>query len=548
MAESDWVVINDFRSGIHQSLSPTHPLGACTADTFRCKASTTGALIPAPALVDTIHYPPPEGGTALESEEYRIGGLFCNDPVFTADNTVYGVDQNNSEIYMGLEWYVGGQWKRRVARYLIHRLTPEWQNISTKNEAADYDPNSRPKRCYFAVGRSNNNDPTQTGPTVVAWTYAKWARFFPDDTNTDVVANVALPGDSNVLVFTDTMIGHQGRIVVFPLTITQVADASGEPIVFTTNENIYWTEVNDWRTLDGSLTGFFQVLAGYENPTGYGVVASMTADELLLIKARGGGMFIRGSLNDFSATTLPNVRSTGQNLDLGCHTPFGYMYPVDASGVWVWTGGDTSTHLTPHLDPDFFRPPPESLDETPNGWGYSFTQSCQWQDVALFGNNWMFDGLTGGWWRIDDPSVRTIHKWTPDWKGRWVYGAPSGFRDLDDPVMYQYDATKKANSYVWTSHPITNQIDRAGMIREVVVCARGRGQVKVHIITEQGVSEPQQAEFDDPDRVTSVRLNFGHHGDYSQVRVTAFGLSETDPAPDIHELRLEIRPREKVAR
>src|SRR5690606_3750705 len=140
-----------------------------------------------------------------------------------------------------------------------------------------------------------------------------------------------------------------------------------------------------------------------------------------------------------------------------------------------------------------------------------------------------------------------ILKWTADWKGRRVYGAPTGGSNYEDPVLYVYDATKQAHAYVWTSHPITNQLDRAGMIRDLVIPAQGRGQVKVHGITEQGI-EVRQANSEDDSRVTSVRLSFGQKGDFSQIRLRAQGLSVDDPAPEIHELRFQINSREKVAR
>jgi hypothetical protein len=555
--DSDWLVIDDFRPGIHHLVSPNTPRGAATDETYRCRASVTGALVPAPRrIAPGIVLQPSLDPSDNGAEEFRLCGLVVNDPVFTAGDNTFGVDQNNSEIYVGIEQYntPNGNYDRSIYRYLAHRETPVWDHVATDSPGGvTFDPYTRPKRCYFAIGRSNEPDPTQVGPAVVGWAFGGWGAYFPDENDTSGTGIVPFPGTSNPLVAVDTLIGHQGRALLFPLSLSQLGTVDGQPVVYATNECFYWSEVNDWRTLDDSLDGFFNVLAGYENPTGYSVVASLAADELFLIKARGGGLVIRGSLNDFTAITLPNLRPAGQSLDLGTTSPLGYMYPVDNSGVWLWAGGETSENLTPHLRPNFFRPPPRDKNGDEVAWGNYHTQSCQFGDLVMFGANWFYDTTTTGWWHIDNPVTDdeergyVIHKWAADWKGRLCWGTASGFRNEGDIALYRFDSTQGATSYLWTSHPLANQISRQNTPKELVVVGSGRGQVKVTIFTDRA-RQTLQFDFDDPDRVSAKRANVGVEGDFPQIRVYSRGLDITsDDAPSVHQLRVRMQAGTQIA-
>lgn len=94
-----WFTIDDFKPGIHQNISPNHPPGvAQDSGTFGCHANSSGALIPLPGRTDIITSEELAGENDIISEEYRIVGLFCNDPVFNPDEPLTGVYQSNSEI------------------------------------------------------------------------------------------------------------------------------------------------------------------------------------------------------------------------------------------------------------------------------------------------------------------------------------------------------------------------------------------------------------------------------------------------------------------
>lgn len=557
-----WVEITDFTPGIRNTVSPGHPLGSATqTDTWGCHSDESRGLVPGPRPVrswsiDPNDLPGTSSPGSLVSEGYRIGGIFCNDPVFTPNDTEVGRDQNNSEVYVGVEWWTSGTFHRAVMRLLRHRSNPTWDQVWSTTDSQTYDPYSRPKRCYFATGRSNETDPSQVGPIVIGWVYGGPARFFPDDTNTDSGSTVGLPGDNVDLLSPDTLIGHQGRALILPLSLSFMGDSQ---IISVTNENLYWSGVNDWRTLDANLTGYFNVITGYEDPTGYGVVASNDAGELLLIKARGGAVLVRGDLNDFSAQTLPNVQGTGQSLDLGCHTPIGYMYPVDAGGVRLWTGGDHTTNVSPFLVGDFFRAPNADVGGGPTGWGYHFTQMAAWGDFVLTGNNWFCDtnilapeGVPS-WWRLDDQDEHLFCKWTTDWKGRHVYGAQMGFRGSDDPVLVEYDNRRHATEFSWRSHPLPFTLDlgRRSELREVSLAATGAGVVEVTVFSSENPTGQTQAfEFESGEAGLANRTYiarqtrpFSVRGSHHQIRIRPRSLDGTSDAPRIvPPLGLGYRP------
>lgn len=545
-----WVDISDFRPGIHAVSSPNLPRGAATvANTYRCMADDSGSLIAAPRHVETVAMDPPEGANAITSEKYRLTGIACVDPVYTPDNTQWGVDQNNTDVWVGMEWYYDSQVHRRVSRWLRHRLDPSWSDVSTVSKDAEFDPNSRPKKCYFATGRSNSAAPTQVGPAVIGWVFGGTAKFFPDDTDTDSTSAVALPGEDVALVWPDALVGHQGRAVILPLTISNHGQAEGDAIVYTTNEAIYWTEPNDWTTLEANLAGaYFNFIVGYENPTGYSAIASLSAGELFMVKARGGAIMVRGDLDDPQAVTLPNVRSAGQSLDLGTSTPIGYLYPVDSSGVWLWEGGDSSRPVATQLAADFFRPEPADGED----WGYSFTQSTSWGELAMFGNNWFFDttnpvtadGTPAGWWRLEDPDLKTLHMYATDWKGRLCWAIPGGFVDSGDAAMWAFDSRLRAQSYSWQSQPIELGIEQTFNTEDVLVCASGQGTVQVTFTSpDTGTVETRRFAFTESDLPVTKRVKLAARGTHTQVRIESFGDEGADfVAPTVHSVRFSYYP------
>lgn len=558
---TEWQVIKDFTPGIHQRLSSDYPPGtASPSGTYRCYAVEGGALAPLPAkLTRSITISPPASPASNQASEFRLIGLHLAGPLFYSSEATPGVDENHTEIFIGMEWWVSNTLYTQVARYRRHYLTnPAWEAVWNSSDAGTYSATTRPRNVTFGTTRSNNDNPLQSGPIVIAWVVNGYARFFPDDLDTSVVSTVAMPGDRadainspTQLIIPINMVCHQGRVIITPLSLQNF----GTGAALTHNESLYWTAFNDLRTLDstydagaGDVPAYFTVSVGPENPTGYGVMASLTANELLMIKARGGAVVIQGDVSGVgpsspTARTLPYVRSTGLSLCNGTYGPVGYVYPVDGGGAWLWQGGDFSQNLTKHLEADFWRPTPTDLTGTANAWGHGNTQMDSAANWVFFPNNWMWDTDLGGFWRIDDPDDRVIHRWAVDYRNRYAYGTPSGFRDSDDPAVYEYALTVPCNTYSWQSQPLSTTIDKSVQLLDVAVVATGLGQIKVTASTLESPTGIDRMFYSTSTSFPDVqRQSFGIRGTHLTFRIEAEAddLDGTAGAPTIHEIRYSV--------
>jgi hypothetical protein len=304
---------------------------------------------------------------------------------------------------------------------------------------------------------------------------------------------------------------------------------------------------------------YFNQKVGWENPTGYGLMASLTADELFLLKTRGGAVVIRGDLNNVSAvTTLPYVRGTGMSLCGGTRSPLGFLYPVDSSGVWAWNGGEVSNHITKHMDADFWKPPAESparINEgqtrTPNAWGDSSVTCTDWNEWVLFPNNWLLDTDAprpgsnyvpyheqGSWWKIDDDTDHIIHFWDVDWRGRKAYGAPSGYRNQGDPALYEYSMPDKARTYTWRSQPLPGTTDQAITVQQIGLVASGVGTVRLTVrSSDDTVGKSMELEVDDAAMPKARLSSCGVQGTHITFDIESTAPVDGIPAPTVHGIR-----------
>lgn len=470
-------VINDFTPGIRQVRSLNHPPGTAeSTNTYGCYASAEGVLRALPKRVSGIS---PDAtrvyDSSIDCTELRICGTLARDPVFYTGNTT-GLDQNNTELWMGVEYYDGsGNYLQKVARYKRFLSSPTWETIDSKTQVAAYSATARPARCYFDTTTSKNSAPADPGIPVVCWVFNGWAMFAPDDSTPTATSSRALPVSGGGLLPPDQLVCHQNRAVIFPL----FGYGAGTNVIQPDNEAFYWTEVNDLRTLDAALGGAYAKAVAYvEEKHGFEIQARMTSDQLLLIKRRGGGLVLQGDLNDFTAQPLPNLMSPGLSLNRGTNSPVGYFYPVNQSGVYLWEGGDTSRNIAPYMNPSFWRAPaysPANGSQTANGWGWDFTGCASWQEWVLLPSNWMYDTVTEAWWRLDQAEISsTDHHtdaryWCVDWTGRWAWSSPSGYTNTSSVIFNEYDRTVPASTFTWQSHPLPMSVDQEIAIDEVAV-------------------------------------------------------------------------------
>lgn len=558
----EWHTISDFSPGIYQRVSPNHPIGAAQeARTYRCASQKSGALIPLPSLQEEYTFDVADILTPTEtltSEEYRTVGILVNNPVFWDDNGT-GIYQNNSEIYIAFEhWDTGGtgQQVQTVFRYKRNfATTPTWEELGRREYADTFDPAIRPKKCEFVTVRSNPGATDEAGPMVVCWVFNGWAQAFPDPSAPTVNGTAYLPGDnvddvaSGGLVGPDGLVAHQGRIVIFPLAVLAVGDDQ----LYTTNESLYWSVLNDVETMDTTIgNSYFKAIVSYDNPTGYQVYQSLTANEFLLIKAKGGALIVSGNLNDFQVRNLPHVRGTGHSMNRGSVSPKGFLYPTDGGGVWLWDGGDSSVHITDHMEPDFWRPEPVSPAngvQSENDWGYQYSKCDDWNQYVMFPNNWLWDSDFGGFWRIDNTEDYVIHQWASDWRGLCCYGIPSGITDNTDTVLYEFNKVIPATSYSWESHPMPFSQERKSEIRMVQLVATGSGTVKISLRSseDQTGNINETLTIDEALMPNVIEWSTSIKGSHFTVQVESTATAD-GPAPTVHEIRIGELNSQQVTR
>jgi len=549
--------IRDFTPGIRDVPSPNYPPGTLQSDgTFRCYARPDGSLAPLPRRRNNYFFLPEDAaGTATTlpvptdwTSPLYISGLHCRNPVFTPGQNLDGVDQNNTEVLVGLEYFYTGPNSTPYKSHDLWRHTrdfdvPGWELIWRESRPGSQDPAVRPKRMSFVSGRTNSANANVAGPVSTAFCVDGRVLMYPDDTATTVDSTRYLPGDRELdasgggLVSPDFIVGHQGRVVIFPLSLLG-AGAFGT--IWATNEAFYFTESNDWTTKPTDVE-FFRQIVGWEEPTGYQAFGSLDADVLLLIKARGGGVVLQGDIggSDIRADRHPSVRGTGLSMNAGTFSPVGFIYPVDGSGIWTWGGGDRSEHLTPTMPDDFWRPPADPF------YGHGYTTADTWGDWVVLPNNWLLDlqPEVPALWRLDDPEDLIIHKMSSDWRSRFLYAAGESVENLGAAVTVEYDATVPASSFQARLHPLAASLGAELHINTIGIVATGRGRVTITARSRQHTAgETVTFSVDDDRFPTRMFRGCDISGSHIEFTVNSSAHSdegESGTAPTVHELLWE---------
>ena len=550
-----WTVIDDFSPGIHTVPGTKHPLGSASDQTWRCVAAQNGALIPGPRSDYAINHGALDGGGTIctEGDNYWVDGFMVNPlPVYGGLGNPYpGPDEDNNELWFGFEWYETGPEKAHlnVSRYRFNYSDPalRWQSISDHSLVATYSNYTRPRRCFFTSSRTipTGGDVAEAGQPVIAWAFDQvdMLQMFPDPDDAATTSTYDLPNPgAGTNVF--RVHGHQGRLIFTPLSL--YAQGSGQ--VGVTTESMYWTEANDHMNLDSDLAGlYYKVIAGAENANGFTDMQSLTADELIMFKAKGGALVFRGDIDDPTIITLPNVMSPGRAMSKGTPSTVGYCYVVRGSGLWVWGGGDSAEYLTPQMTADFWVPDPEE-DYTPH---WKDTNLCAWNEWVILPNGYLFDTVKGSIWRY---ARHRFYFHDTSWDHRWMYATKARFNAEDPFMAWRWDKTLGARSFRWTSTYMPKSIDRSVDLREVVVVASGHGTVTVRAITAQGIEE-EVLDVDSDIPTVIGRAPFSIQGTHLQIQVDSVGSDSTfdgaegeEDAPTIYELRLGSTERMKVGR
>lgn len=541
-----YIQIKDFRPGISDNPGANYPPGAAQRDlTYKCIANRAGALVPLPDSQGISGIPPHEASVAA------IVGLYLP-PIQVTSTDAPEARFPPHEILVGSEIVFSGQRFHRLRRY---RRSPAGNPVDTLESRVAADATApaptpggfNPNGMSFGTVRSHRSDPLNPGVPVVIARWSAGPTFgyvaeFPDDLTTGSSTPFHIFDDNAWIVGVTC---HQGRVVMERL----VAYNHGPNSQAIMGENLLWTAVNDVTVANLSTPD--QVFVP-ENPSGYSFLFSMTANELFGVKQASGGVYASGDLNTPTVVTLPLV--TGSDLQ---QTPtssdIGLIYGSRSSGVWVWSHGDTSSLISPQMEPLFW-----TLEEPASGTSgqddfgnvaYQFARSDDW---VLCPNNFLYDTTLKSWWRLENPIGGLQYRFMAA-NFRFIYGAVSWFGNpapgiLSNPIFF-YDRNNLASDISWQSHPQWETIDTLVDIREIVLRVKGHGSVTVELrgeSTNPNVPPSVTVSFNTTVPVM-IRTPFRIQDSNIAVRIRSFATAGADPfdAPTVYECNLGYYPAQK---
>lgn len=263
------------------------------------------------------------------------------------------------------------------------------------------------------------------------------------------------------------LVGHQGRII----GISRVASGFGVPSGLTQyrviGESIHYSPVQDFYAELGF--GCYELaLFGEEKPDRTGAVASITADEIIFIKDRGGAVMVRGDLDNPTVVQLPYVESTHGARSIPVATPLGLVYGT-REGVYLWEGGDSSKHLSPQIDGWFWNHDPALVYLAQRGrFGW-------WNPFVCVPNNFILDTRNQSWWRLDSTSHTgvSINAYDVSNETNRLYAFPHKLSAANATMWWNATPDVLADTYSWKSMPIHQSRLRVVKVQELRLAVAG---------------------------------------------------------------------------
>lgn len=412
------------------------------------------------------------------------------------------------------------------------------------------------------IGVSGGEEGVDTGQ------YVTYPDYHVGDDSDPLFPHAVLTDDTFIVpqpdgvAFPGIVFGHQGRLC-------SIQRVNGYNV-----ERYYTYHGNhDGYRAGSELVAYFPVNGVYNAPggpvlatyleeasTGYGTVHSVNANSLLLIKNVGGAVQITGDLNQPTVQRLPGIPSVGGKANRGAVTDQGFVYG-STSGVWIWTGSDSASPLSPQLDPLSWLPEDPTIDRRDvaqlcGSFGY------RWPWIFA-PNNWCYDMRTNAWFRYyptptqspaPDDSLEDAGTWQPG------HGACFAFNDVDHDgnlwatvpsylingiFFAQFDAATGTNFWSWESQPINKTMGRFTDFRQVTIAASGVGRV---VVTLAAINQaPQSAIFDLTLDVIDIQMSpLALIGTDVTMTITAEAFDDSLPAPTVHRVSLAYREDQQI--
>lgn len=393
--------------------------------------------------------------------------------------------------------------------------------------------------------------------------YQRVIGIYPDPRNATVTSNSGfLDSSYDGIVgeaFADCclMVGHQGRMVGVTRAPKQRGSkplSLGADSYYLIGEAAVYSPVQDFYGTLGF--GCFETLQfAEEKPYRTGAVSSISADEIIFIKDRGGAVLIRGDLDNPTVVQLPYVESTQGARCLPATTNFGLVYGT-SNGIYLWEGGETARHLSPQIDGWFWNHD-TTLEYLGNRGRFAW-----WNPFVCVPNNYLYDSIGQGWWRLEDPALTSWAFSAYDVADitNTLYAFPYKLTSTSASVMwYTANPAILSDTYSWKSQPLAQSRNRVMTLQEVhlfvtpssttpatitiTLTAIDKNGAEVTPVvttfTTTGNTNPQMLH---KDLVTNIQ------GTHIQVKIEANSNLSSAPAPKIHSVKFATAPRARVAK
>jgi hypothetical protein len=363
-------------------------------------------------------------------------------------------------------------------------------------------------------------------------------------------AYVTLPGPSSVIGRAiHHLLVHQGSVVA----------ATTTPLYFGSSTRRHGRELivfnSPYKVADNGGTASSPpqnyIIPGEESSSGYGAVASMNANELVLFRHDGGALVIRGSLDFPQLVSLPMVEGTYGVECVPVTTPLGVVY-LSRNGVFAWNGQDTATKLSQQIDGDLTNYSPTIAPYGSRG------RLAWWHPFILAPNNWVMDTRTSGWWRLNDTAAFPVYNCYDTDRSNRLYAFRHKTTQTNNVPFDRYDQATLAIDWSWQSAPVIDELaggkDRFDSFASVeIVTERASGGTPTVVVTVTGLDERGNqtsvgtASFNLATSSTlspsamRVNLNKNVKARYIQVRVVAASGDSATAAPLLRSLTLHRR-------
>jgi hypothetical protein len=347
---------------------------------------------------------------------------------------------------------------------------------------------------------------------------------------------------------------HQGRMVALTREPKRTGkNASNSDTWGVISESVNYSPVQDFYGTLG-FGCFEQAQFGEEKPFRSGVVASITADEIIFIKDREGAILVRGDLDNPTVVQLPYVESTHGAYSIPAKTNFGLVYGT-ANGVYVWEGGESSRHISPQMEGWFWN------HDTALNYLGNRGRFAWWNPWVVVPNNFIYDSRTESWWRLDSPANTTVSCNVADVvnSGNRLYLFPHKLAQDAAPMWYTAAPDVLANTYTWQSQPLVESRTRVITVQEVHILATpgsttaatitvtltgygANGTPVTPVVTTFTLAANRNPQMLHKDVVTNFQAT------HIQVHITANANNTGVPAPKIHSVSLATATRARVAK